>query len=80
MEIAVFHLREKLAEAHETYEAADAELQPLPADQRRAVLWRIVGEITDLEDAIRILENHLSGFAAISAEIEEPFLPGLGTQ
>jgi acyl-CoA reductase-like NAD-dependent aldehyde dehydrogenase len=77
MQIAVFHLKEKLAEAQATRAAAEAELAELPAGQRLAFLWRIDGEIDELEQALITLEASIDPVRAFTQGERDGWLPGL---
>lgn len=77
MRIAVFHLKEKLAEALATRAAAEAELAELPAGQRGAHLWRIDGEIDELEQAVISLEAVIDPVQGFTSTERDGWLPGL---
>lgn len=67
MLIAIFHLKEKLAEAKATRAAAEAELSGLSYYQQRNLLKPIEREVEDLEQAIEGLER--------LRELNRSFLP-----
>ena len=77
MQLAVFHLKEKLRGARETRDAAEAELAELPAGQRLAILWRIDGEIDELEQAVITLEAVIDPAQAFTQQERDGWLPGL---
>jgi hypothetical protein len=77
MKLAIFHLTEKLREARELREAAALELSELPAGQVRARLWRMDGEIDELEQAVISLEALSDPMAVFTQTEIDGWLPGL---
>lgn len=77
MRLAIFHLKEKLAEARQLRAAAEVELAELPAGQRHGHLWRIDGEIDELEQAVISLETLVDPVSAFTQTERDGWLPGL---
>jgi len=80
MKHALFLIAEELRFLRELRVAAEEELKELPPGQQRAHLWRIDGQIEELEQAAAVLqreEDELAGLGAEDAPRSLPLFPEL---